>query len=56
MAESDIDPTVFPDNQKVDKADLREQFTIAKDELTELLNKQTLAYRLSISDLLFDNL
>lgn len=36
VAESAIDPTVFPDNQRVDKVDLREQFTIAHDEITEL--------------------
>jgi hypothetical protein len=43
--ESEIDPTVFPDNQKVDKGDLREQFTIAKNEITAL-NKATSVPRL----------
>lgn len=33
---SDIDPTVFPDNQKVAKRNLRGQFTIVKDEITAL--------------------
>ena len=33
---SQIDPTVFPDNRKVDKQDLRDQFTIAKNEITAL--------------------
>jgi hypothetical protein len=33
---SQIDPTVFPDNTAVDKASLRNQFQIAKDEITAL--------------------
>lgn len=36
---SEIDPSVFPDNLKVDKADLREQFQIAGNEITELQSK-----------------
>src|SRR5262245_28670804 len=33
---SAIDPTVFPDNAVVRKADMRQQFQIAKDEITAL--------------------
>lgn len=33
---SQIDPDVIVDDQKVDKADLREQFGIARDEITAL--------------------
>jgi hypothetical protein len=38
---SQIDPTVFPDNEPVDKADLRNQFQIAHDEITALQAKAT---------------
>jgi hypothetical protein len=41
--ESQIDPTVFPDNQAVDKQDLRNQFQIAHDEITSLMNKSSVA-------------
>ena len=33
---SAIDPTVFPDNVPVDKSDMRQQFQIAHDEITQL--------------------
>lgn len=36
---SDLDPTVFPDNRKVRKADLREQVEIAHDEITALQHR-----------------
>lgn len=53
---SEIDPTVFPDNQKVDKADLREQFTIAKNEISLLQQAISLPTSMSVNDALFDSL
>ena len=38
---SNIDPTVFPDNAPVEKSDLRNQFQIAKDEITALQGTAT---------------
>ena len=40
---SAIDPTVFPDNQQIDKADIRDQFTIAKNEITALQEDMPIA-------------
>lgn len=54
--ESEIDPTVFADNQKVDKADLRAQFTFAKNEITELMAKASVPGRMAYNDVDFDNL
>lgn len=54
--ESEIDPTVFPDNQKVEKADLREQFTIAKEEITALMRATSVPRMAAYSDTSFDNL
>lgn len=51
---SDIDPTVIRDDVKVNKADLREQLQIAKDEITALQNTVTLARRLMYNDIEFD--
>jgi hypothetical protein len=51
---SEIDPTVFPDNQKVDKADLREQFTIAKDEITALQKVTAVPRLMAVNDAEFD--
>lgn len=53
---SQIDPTVFPDNQLVDKADLREQFQIAKQEITELQGNTSLMRRMAFDDALWDTL
>lgn len=52
--ESDIDPTVFPDNQMVDKADLREQFTIAKNEITDLNKQVRIPRQMAYNDAFFD--
>lgn len=52
--DSEIDPTVFPDNQKVDKADLREQFTIAAQEITALNKKTSVPRMMAFNDALFD--
>lgn len=53
---SAIDPTVFPDDQLVDKADLRAQFQIAATEITALQKITSLARKLMYSDAEFDNL
>lgn len=36
---SNIDPTVIQDNVPVDKADMRQQLTITKDEISELQSR-----------------
>jgi len=51
---SQIDPDVFPDNIKVDKADLREQFTIAAAEITTLQNTTRVPRQLAYDDSNFD--
>lgn len=53
---SEIDPTVFPDNQQVDKSDLRDQFQIAAEEITELQLKVTLARKMMDDDNMWNNL
>lgn len=50
---SEIDPTVIQDNVKVDKADLREQLGIARDEITALQAATSYARRMATSDSLF---
>lgn len=56
MADSQINPAVFPDNVKVDKADLREQFQIAKDEITALNQVASPIRSMAYSDVRFDTL
>lgn len=51
---SQIDPTVIVDNQKVDKADLRTQLGIARDEITDLQNKVSIPRRMFYEDALWD--
>lgn len=53
---SEIDPNVFPDNQMVDKADLREQFEIAAAEITALQAATGNIRRMAFDDALFDTL
>lgn len=53
---SQIDPTVIQDDQKVDKADLRTQFGIARDEITALQKKTTVARRMFYEDSLWDSI
>lgn len=53
---SQIDPNVIQDNQPIDKADLRELFQTAKQEITSLQEKVSIPYRMGFSDLDFDNL
>jgi hypothetical protein len=53
---SEIDPTVFPDNELVDKADLRNQFQIAKQEITALQASTSFIRQAIVSDLWFDNI
>jgi hypothetical protein len=53
---SQIDPSVFPDNQLVDKADLREQFQIAKQEITALQSQTSFIRRAAYSDDWFNNI
>jgi hypothetical protein len=53
---SEIDPTVFPDNQLVDKADLRAQFQIAKQEITELQSSTSVIRRMMVDDTLWNSL
>lgn len=51
---SEIDPTVIVDNEKVDKADLRTQLGIARDEITALQKSISLAHRMFYEDALWD--
>lgn len=53
---SQIDPTVIHDDQPVDKRDLRNQFEIAKEEITELQAKSTLTRRMMVDDNLWNSL
>lgn len=53
---SEIDPSVFPDNQLVDKADLRDQFEIARNEITELQDRASLTRRMMVDDNLWNSL
>jgi len=53
---SQIDPTVFPDNQQVDKADLREQFEIAANEISALQLGTSLVRKMAYDDASFDTL
>lgn len=53
---SQIDSTVFPDNQQVDKADLRAQFAIAANEITALQKATKLPSTMAYDDTSFDNL
>ncbi len=53
---SQIDPDVFPDNVKVDKAALRDQFEIAKNEISALQDSSLLSRIVAIDDDSFDNL
>ena len=53
---SQIDPNVIADNERVNKADLRELFQTAKQEITSLQEKVSIPYRMGFSDLDFDNL
>jgi hypothetical protein len=47
---SDIDPDVFVDGVRVDKADLREQLEIAKNEITALQNTNMPARKMAFAD------
>lgn len=51
-----IDSTVFPDNQQVAKADLRNQFAIAATEITALQKVTKLPSKMAYDDTSFDNL
>lgn len=53
---SQIDPSVIRDDQKVAKSDVREQFQIAKDEITDLQRKTRLPWLMAMDDARFDNL
>ena len=53
---SQIDPTVIVDDQPVDKADLREQLGIARDEITALQNKTSFIRRMIYEDALWDSI
>lgn len=53
---SQVDPTVFPDNQPVDKKDLREQFEVAANEITALQQKVALPRRMAFDDNVFTKL
>lgn len=46
---SQVDASVPADNVKVDKAELRENFRITRDEITELQRKVRLAYQIAFS-------
>lgn len=53
---SQIDPSVIADNIKVIKADLREQFEIAKEEITALQETSSLPHELAYNEVSFDSL
>jgi DNA-binding Xre family transcriptional regulator len=53
---SQIDPTVIQDDQKVDKADLREQFGIARDEISALQASTSIIRQLATNDTLWTTL
>lgn len=53
---SEIDPTVIRDDQKVDKADLREQLGIARDEITALQAATGYARHMAFSDAAFNEI
>jgi len=53
---SQIDPTVIQDNVKVDKADLREQLGIARDEISALQLVSTIQRRMAFSDASFNEI
>lgn len=53
---SAIDPTVIEDNVKVDKADLREQLGIARDEISALQLILTYPRRAAFSDTSFNEI
>lgn len=53
---SAIDPTVIRDDAKVDKADLREQLGIARDEISALQLKASYARRMANSDTSFNEI
>lgn len=53
---SQIDPTVIVDNQKVDKADLRDQLATARDEITSLQHKVNVPRRMMYDDAQFDTI
>lgn len=47
---SQIDPSVIQDNVRVNKADLREQFEIAKDEISELQKRSSPAFEMAFEE------
>lgn len=53
---SEIDPTVIRDDQKVDKADLREQLGIARDEISALQLQGSYIRKLATSDSSFNEI
>ena len=53
---SQIDPTVIKDDQPVDKRDLRNQFEIAKEEITALQESTSFIRQAIVSDIWFDNI
>lgn len=48
---STIDDTIPADNVKVEKADLRSNFTKAKSEITELQRKVRMPYKIAFGEL-----
>lgn len=53
---SQIDPTVIRDDEKVDKADLRTQLGIARDEITALQASTSLIRRLASDENLWQTI
>ena len=47
---SQVDTSFPPDNTKVSKADMRDQFRTIADEISALQQKSTLACRLMLKD------
>lgn len=53
---SKIDPSVIADDRKVDKSDLREQLTIAKNEITALQEIINIPVQMAFDDNAFDTI
>jgi hypothetical protein len=53
---SQVDATVPADNVKPDKALVRQNFQIAKDEITALQVLNTVTRKMAFDDIAFDNL
>lgn len=49
MAESNVDPTFPPDNQRVEKAKMRQQFATIKSETETQIKKTSVPWQIALS-------